>query len=205
MVVSMTTHSPTTIIIHPTATSTLIPTSKPTTILTPTLKPTVLTMPAGSAPSAPILGANINAFIARYGPPDNHTNTKAGLYHFRRYPGSNIDFLILLVDTNTHLVENVDVNASDVPGQGWTSDQANTPCSAFFPSDAVYQSQVPITIGTGYDKIYFSASLAHVLPAATFEDAQQNSVKPGMFDAQYLGTSSDISSYNILPAISQTQ
>jgi hypothetical protein len=35
-------------------------------------------------------------------------------------------------------------------------------------------------------KIYYSASLANLFPASSFTDAEQNMVKPGMFDVQVL-------------------
>ena len=181
-------------------------TTKPTPTAKPKPAPTSQPahVPATNGPA--VLGGTLGAFVAKYGQPNDHTQAKANLYHFQRHAGSNIDFLIIMIDTGTQKVINITAQASDVQPAGWSTSQATTICSGFFPPDAVYQSQVTLSNGTGYDKIYYSASLANVFPASEFSDASQNPVKPGTFDVQYLTKSNNtIDSCNILPGTSQTQ
>jgi hypothetical protein len=72
----------------------------------------------------------------------------------------------------------------DAPNTGWSTTQANQMCGVFYPRDAVYKRQV--SVQGGYDKIYFSQSLASLFPASSFVDVQQNPVKAGYFDVMFL-------------------
>jgi hypothetical protein len=185
------------------------PTPKPTPKPKPTAVP-ARTTPKTPVSTPPILGTDLSIFTAKYGKPNDHSTASTGSYHYQRYSGSNIDFLILqtdLVDAGyDQKVEWVTVNASD-RGNGWTTQQADTTCAPFFPSDAVYKSQVPLSNG-GYDKIYYSASLAHLFPAPAFTDANTNQVKAGTFDVEYItqsGSGSNIGACSILIGTQQTQ
>src|SRR5262249_7566574 len=107
-------------------TNTPVPTAKPTQ--KPTQKPAV-TPDNGPA----LLGSNISAFTAHYGPPDAHTDTSIGNYHYQKYGDSNIDFLIVWTDqvdggVYSQRVQNVNVQADT---SGWSASLANTKCAVF--------------------------------------------------------------------------
>jgi hypothetical protein len=167
----------------PTATSASTP--RPTAPLPPRVPTATPTHPAGPA----MLGSGIGTFTAAYGPPNGHSQPASGLYHYRTYPGQNIDFLIVMTDTAdagyTTIAESINVQA---PDSGWSMDYASQQCAVFLPSDASYQSSVPVANGPALDKIYFSQTLAGQFPASAFVDASQNPVQPGTFDVQYLYT-----------------
>ena len=189
---------------------------KQTTTVSPKQAPTVAAKvqltTASTVSRPPILGVDIGTFTAKYGQPNDHSTISTGSYHFQRYSSSNIDFLIIQTDLvgggiYTKRVEWVTANASDT-GDGWSPQQADTICTQFFPSDAVYKQEVPISGSSGYDKIYYSASLASLFPASAFTDASQNQVKAGMFDAEYLTQSasdSNINSCSIMIGTQQAQ
>ncbi len=90
--------------------------------------------------------------------------------------------------------------------------QAPAICSSYLPADAKYQKSVQIpatdTKFASVDKIYYSATLAHEFTADNFTDANQNPVKPGLFDIDYLYASdndtSHIDSCNIQLGTQQT-
>jgi hypothetical protein len=85
------------------------------------------------------------------------------------------------------------------PGANNTVSVAEAECSTFFPADAVYQKTVTIPGSSSQlpalDKIYYSATLAHEFAADNFTDANQNPVKPGLFDANYLYVSNNDTSH----------
>ena len=177
------------------------PTVKPTQKVSATSTTKVTKLPAtnGSA----LLGSDISAFIGKYGQPNDHSDVKDGIDHFQRYPGENTDFLIVATDFtgSTSRAEDITVQA---PNAGWSIEAGTEKCSTFFPSDAKYQRQV--SLDGGYDKIYFSMSLASLFPASAFTDASGNQVKAGSFDAQYLVNSDQtISSCDIIIGMQQTQ
>lgn len=189
-------------------------TPRPTETPTPTPSPTPIPTPTLAVSGPPILGADIRTFISKYGQPNDHSTVNTGSYHFQRYSDSNIDFLIIQTDptdgsTYTKLVDWVTANASDAGSDaGWSQQQADTTCSQFFPPDAVYKNQVPLSDNSGYDKIYYSASLASVFPTSAFTDASQKQVQAGLFDIQYLTKSasdSNIVSCSIMIGTQQTQ
>jgi len=174
---------------------TSVPTTQPTTTTAPTSQSTtqsVINPTSGPA----LLGSDLGTFAAIYGQPNDHSTPSVGEYHFKRYPGSNIDFLILWTDNAdggvyANRVENVNVQASDAGADaGWTQAEADASCAPFLPRDAVYKSQVGLT--GGYDKIYFSASLASLFPASAFTDGNSNQVQSGLFDVQYLYASGSL-------------
>ncbi len=191
--------TPVAIKVTPTAT----PTSTP--IPSPTPKHTATTIKnAGPA----VLGGTLDAFIAKFGPPNDHSS--AGMPHFNRCGNSNIDQLILLQDsyggTSTHHIISVTVQACT--STSWTMSLAQANCSSFFPADAVYKRTVQVD-NTSIDKIYFSATLAHEFTPDNFTDANSNQVQPGLFDVNYLYVSntdlSHIDSCNVQLGTQQTQ
>lgn len=172
------------------------PIQQPTPIFTPRVivvpSPIPTPTPTGLSTTGntlPVLGAALTTFETRYGQPDPHTDTKSGSYHFQQYTDSNIDYLIAWTDladggAYTQRVYSLGVQADT---GGWSKDKGDTICAGFRPPDAVYKRRVTLTSGSdGYDEIYASASLASLFPASAFTDANTNSVKPGLFDVQYL-------------------
>jgi len=174
----------------PSDASSSVPTPVPTAAPTQQAK-TTNTAPAGSTEQAR-LGASLPAFIARYGQPNDHTEAGNGDYHFARYPGENTDSIIVhtdIFDSGSYARKVEDVTAA-APESNWTQTQSDTVCLALLPVDAHYQSRVQLNSATGYDKIYYSASLAKTFPADAFTDTNNNPTRPGLFDVQYL-TNSD--------------
>jgi hypothetical protein len=150
-----------------------------------------------------MIGSDIGAFVTSYGQPNDHSAPNAGLYFFKRYPGSTIDFLIVTDDTGDGGVyadraEDVTAQAPDTAtGNGWTQEQAGMICGAFFPPDTVLKRRLQRI--DGYDIIYYSASLALLFPTTAFTDADNNQVQAGLFDALYLyGAGTTIDSCEIL-------
>lgn len=173
------------------------PTSNPATQTTTGINPGV---------NSPILGGNLSAFTAKYGQPNNHSVPASGLYHFKRYAGSSLDFLIIntdLADGSAYAsrVESLTIQALTP----WSQQDATTVCAAFLPPDAVYKQQINLIYG--YDNIYFSASLAQLFPASAFVDVNGKQVQAGLFDVEYLyqhGTK-NIVSCSFMVGTQQTQ
>ncbi len=190
----------------PTAATTtqIVPTSKPNP--TPTSTPTPTATAVKNAGPA-VLGGTVDAFIAKFGPPNDHSS--AGLPHFNRCGNSNIDQLILLQDsyggTSAHIIA---VTVQACTSTSWTMSLATAMCSSFYPADAVYKRTVQVG-DTSIDKIYFSATLAHKFTPDNFTDANSNPVQPGLFDVNYLYASntdtSHIDSCDIDLGTQQTQ
>jgi hypothetical protein len=178
------------------------PTSKPTKQATTGSSPT-----SSATGNSPVLGSNLSAFTAQYGQPNNRSAPTSGLYHYKQYPGTNLDFLVVKTDLGdwgvyAKRVENITLQA---PSAGWSQQEASAACAAFLPPDAAYKQQVNLTYG--YDNIYFSASLAQLFPASSFVDVNGNQVKAGLFDVEYLyqqGTKT-VASCSILIGTQQTQ
>ena len=192
-----------------TPTSAVQPTAQPTHAAThkPTVKATSQPTSQQAPTSGPaILGSNLGAFVANYGHPNDHSIANSGLYHFKRYPGSTLDFLIVVTDLTdggvyANRVKDITVQA---PHAGWSQQEATAACAAFLPRDAVYKRE--IGLANGYDKIYFSASLARLFPASSFVDVNGNQVQSGLFDVHYLYSSGTIiASCDILIGTQQTQ
>ncbi len=136
---------------------------------------------------AAILGAQLSTFTAKFGQSNDHSSS--GQVHLARCKGSNTDQLILaqssLASPTGPITSILYASCST-----WTVTTAESLCSKFFPADAVYQKTITIPGSSShfpaFDKIYYSATLAHEFAAATFIDANKNLVKPGLFDANYL-------------------
>lgn len=198
--------------LHESRTPTALPTSQATTVPTRALTPAATTAPttALQPTSGPaLLGAPLGAFVAIYGQPNEQSSPSLGEYHFQRYPGSLLDFLILLTDTadtgtSRNRVQDIAAQASDTGAHtGWTPEQASATCGAFFPRDAVYQRRV--ATHDGFDTIYSSASLASLFPATAFTDASSVPVQAGSFDVFYLYKASPlIASCDLLIGTQQT-
>ena len=168
-----------------------VPTVQPT--LAPTIQPTAKTQQVAPTQPAPAtteqarLGASLDAFIAKYGQPNDHTDKNNGSYHFARIPGENTDGIIL----NTDILDSgysqkvMDVTAN-APDGGWTKEQSDQACLSLLPLDARYKNRVQLNSTSGYDIIYSSTSLAHAFPADAFTDSNNNPTTPGLFDVQYL-------------------
>lgn len=151
-------------------------------------KPTAVAPTATSTSVGPaILGGNISAFLAKYGPANDHTNVAIGRYNFGRYSGVAQDGLIVYTDIldpgYSHVVYGVTMQAP--PGKPWDVPTANAVCQIAYPADAVYQSSV-FPAAKSVDRIYFSASLAKAFPASAFQDASQQPIRAGTFDVLFL-------------------
>jgi hypothetical protein len=159
--------------------------SQPTTKLAPTQKPATNVLSATSG--ATLLGSPLSNFIGSYGQPNDHTNAKNGDYHFKRWAGSNIDFLIINTDLfdpgYTNKIETIGVQSSDNPD---TQPIAKAMCASFMPTDAQYKRKMQLSSGMGYDEIYASASLAQAFPSDAFDDSNNVQTTSGLFDVQYL-------------------
>jgi hypothetical protein len=193
--------------VRPTAKATHTASQQPTSVSTPapvlqkTSRPTKSTEPALA-----LLGSDITPFISRYGQPNDHSVSISGYYHFRRYTNSSLDFLIAQTDISDGgiYVQRVKGVMVQAPGTGWNQQQADAACAAFLPSDSVLQRTVKLA--TGYDKVYFSATLAGLFLASAFTDPNGNQVKAGLFDVHYIYRSGTIiDSCDILIGTQQTQ
>jgi hypothetical protein len=195
------THTPTKTPVRPTPT--VVPTTHPTAA--PTAHPT---QPIAAVSGPTTIGQPLSHFIAKYGAPNDHTDAKNGAYHFQQYGNSAIDFLIVqtdILDSGAY-AQTVESFNAQAPEAGWSSTVTDSICNGFLPSDAVYKSQVQLTIGNAYDKIYYSASLVSQFPASAFTDADQNQVQAGLFDVQYLVNSdSTINTCSIQIGTQQTK
>lgn len=157
-------------------------------ILQPTTKPTsTATTALNSGPA--ILGALLSAFTTKFGQPNDHSSPSQP--HLARCNNSNIDELILSqvsIQSATGVITSIAFQL--YPGMNNAVSAVEAECSAFFPADAVYQKTVTIPGSPSqfpaFDKIYYSATLAHEFAADNFTDASQNPVKPGLFDTNYL-------------------
>lgn len=160
--------------------------------------------------STAILGAQLSAFIAKFGQQNDHSSP--GQMHFARCKNSNTDQLLL---SQLSLTSSSGPIASILYAScnTWSASMAESLCSNFFPADAVYQKTVTIPGSPShfpaFDKIYYSATLAHEFAANNFSDANKNLVKPGLFDVSFLYESSNdtshVGSCNIQLGTKQTQ
>jgi hypothetical protein len=136
----------------------------------------------------PHLGGPLSDFIGAYGQPNS--NSAPPLYHFLHATGSNLDELIVSVSVGTQNVDSIVVQATngDSPTDvvGWTASEAESHCQSFEPSDAHLKQRITFADGTGYDDLYFSRSLAHLILADDFLDSNEGTVPPGTFDVAYL-------------------
>jgi hypothetical protein len=191
---------------QPQATSTTaVNTPAPTTALsTPTTNPTPTSKPQPAVGPA-VLGAPLDAFIAKLGPPNDHSSTS--MPHFKRRGNSNVDQVILLQGEDNQRVSGVTISACT--SSDWTMSAASAACAPYLPSDAVFKRSVYVTASPALDKIYYSSSIAHEFDPGDFTDANGNTVKPGLFDVNYLYVSSSdtthIDDCDILLGTQQTQ
>ena len=157
-------------------------------------------------PEPAIIGSDTGAFVAMYGQPNNHSVPSAGYYHFRRYARSNLDYLIVQADASDGGIyaQRVKGVMAQAPGAGWNQQEASAACNVFLPHDAVYVRTVELA--NGYDKVYFSATLAGLFRASAFTDPNGNQVKAGLFDVEYIYQSKTIIiSCGLLIGTEQTQ
>jgi hypothetical protein len=160
--------------------------------------------------STAILGAQLSAFTAKFGQQNDHSSP--GQMHFARCKNSNTDQLLLsqlsLASSSGPIASILYASCS-----AWTVSTAESSCSIFLPADAVYQKTVIVPGSSSqfpaYDKIYYSAILAHEFAATNFTDANKIPVKPGLFDVSFLYESSNdtshVGSCNIQLGTKQTQ
>jgi hypothetical protein len=170
---------------HPTSQSTPASTSAPNLQATPQSTTKAI-------PPAALLGSDIAQFVAIYGRPNDHSVPSAGYYHFRQYASSNLDFLIVQTDAADGGVyaQRVKGVMAQAPGAGWNQQEASAACAVFLPRDAVYERTVKLA--NGFDKVYFSASLAGLFRASAFSDPNGSQVKAGLFDVRYINRSGTI-------------
>jgi hypothetical protein len=146
--------------------------------------------------SAAVLGGTEAAFASRYGPPNDHSIPDSGIYHFQRYPHSNLDYLIVftdIVDGGRYrlLVNGLEVQANTT----WDIPTTEAISRSFFPLDARRIKEATV-IGSQHTPIgvvdtYYSASLATEFPPSAFTDNNLNPVRVGTFDEGYLYDLSD--------------
>ncbi len=177
---------------QPTATS--VPLATPTATLVPTATPTPKPRATAIKNAGPaVLGGTVDAFIAKFGPPNDHSSEI--MPHFNRCGNSNIDQVILLQNpaggTSGRIIA---VTAQACTTTSWNMSLAKVICSSYFPADAVYKRTVQVGT-TSIDKIYFSATLAHEFTPDSFTDANGNPVQPGLFDVNYLYASNTDTTY----------
>ena len=162
--------------------------------------PTAVTTRVPSSTGSAFLGGSLNAFIAKYGQLNDHS--RDGNPRLERCKNSAVDQLALSqvsLESRSGPIMSILINAC--PSTSWSISQANTVCSAFYPSDAKYQRSVQVP-GTdsqtaSVDKIYYSATLAHTFAADNFTDNNGALVQPGLFDVNYFyASNSDTSHIN---------
>lgn len=158
----------------------------PTPTIQPKHDPTVYPTTYGT----PHLGGPLSDFIGKYGQPNDHS--EQGQPHFLRDATSPADGLILgqYVDNAgySQLIDGILVQA--VNGETWTITDAEAVCMAYAPDDAHLVRKVTILDTSSQvnsiDMVYMSITLAHTFPANTFTDANQQPVRAGTFDIDYL-------------------
>ena len=185
--------------------STVSPTpTKQSTGITPTptkqsteITPSPTKQSTSTTPTT-ILGGSLNAFIAKYGQPNNHSGD--GNPRFERCKNSDVDQVALSqvsLESRSGPIMSILINSC--PPTPWSVSQANTVCSAFLPSDAKYQRSVQVPGNSdqspSVDKIYFSAKLAHTFAADNFTDNNGALVQPGLLDVNYFYVSNSDTSH----------
>ena len=155
----------------PTGTTILTTTPSPLLAFTPTATPTPEPIPNITATHGqPRLGGPLSDFIGEYGRPNNHSEPPIE-YHFLRAAHGNLDGLVVSLETGTLQVDDVVVvAAAQTNAVGWTLSQAESRCLAFAPADAHFKRHITYTESSGFDLVYLSESLAHLLPADDFTD-----------------------------------
>jgi len=190
-------------------TPTPTPTTTGNTVAVASPSPARTVQPTPNSSTA-ILGAQLSTFTAKFGQQNDHSSP--GQMHLARCRNSNTDQLILSQSSSASTTGPITAILY-ASCSTWTVSTAESSCSIFFPADAVYQKTVTIPGSASqfpaFDKIYYSATLAHEFAASNFTDANKNPVKPGLFDVSYLyensNDTSHIGSCNIQLGTKQTQ
>lgn len=150
-------------IVHPTPTSTIAPTH-----------PTANAGPA-------ILGADISAFIAKYGQSNIDSQPNNGSYNFALYGHSQVDNLNVVTKGSKAL----SIFKDSPTDQGWNKSEAIAACLVFIPSDSVYKREMTLLDPQGnpmdIQRVYYSPSLAKQFPSSDFTDENGNQTTPGTF------------------------
>lgn len=150
---------------------------------------TPATLPGTPLPAshgAAVLGADISAFVGKYGQPTSASDPVGGRYDFEN--GSLLAYTdVYSGPPYNERVIGVDDHAP--ASQPWSPATANRLCLELAPADAQFVSEVSLTSSQGLegvDEVYQSASLANTFPAARFVDSSGNPTQPGSFDIEYL-------------------
>ena len=139
------------------------------------------THPLINARSA-LLGADIAAFIAKYGQPHSvNGQQNNGGVSFSLYGNPNkIDLTV-----TTENAKALAILKNSPTNQGWNESEAIAACLAFAPPDSTYQREMtlldPQGGPTNIQRVYFSPSLAKLFPASDFTDENANLTTPGTF------------------------
>jgi hypothetical protein len=182
------THTSTTASTTPVAQQTPTPTQPPTSTPAPTQQAVVSTQLPTQAPTptaipvpsigAAILGSNILAFSAKYGPPDNGSAGSADSNTAGHY-----GFLNHAIDVETQGTRVVTIVANSPDTATWSLSEAESICLAFAPPDSVYKQSATLTDAQknpALEMIYSSSSLSkQPLPARYLKDQNGNLVAPG--------------------------
>jgi hypothetical protein len=142
-----------------------------------------------------ILGATQSAFIATYGPPNDHSVGSS--LAFNRYPNTDVDALVItLLPARSGPDRAGEMVAHAAPDQPWSLDTAHSTCERYRLADATAAQaaqQASVRDGSGAvlgeEDVYVSATLASLFPAAAFLGAHGEPVPAGTFDILYLYTS----------------
>lgn len=189
-------------------TATTVPTKAPTTA--PTRVPsTATTAPVAPLANSATLGGTFDAFTARLGAPYNQPDANTNDYQ-QCLGVATAGVIAQNYLSGNGRVDGVTVSSCD---DDWTLSQAESHFAPYLPPDAQKRRSVTVASPTGgdtegLDVIFFSASLAKVLPTDEFTDANNNPVQPGTFDVFYLyGSGSGgtvIDSAQLFPGTQQT-
>lgn len=146
----------------------------------------VPTHPITNAGSA-ILGADISAFIAKYGQPHSvNGQQNNGGVSFSLY-GNRNQINLTVTTENAKALAILEGSPTD---QGWNESEAIAACLAFAPPDSTYKREMtlldPQGNPTDIQRVYYSPSLAKLFPASDFTDENASLTTPGTF-AMVLG------------------
>ena len=153
--------------------------------------------PTLSNPGPAVLGADSNAFIAKYGNPDNSSpgNPDSGgkEYDFHRYPNTGVYFLSVITcclykSPSFYHTRANSIIVNPAPNQLWSLSEAKSECLVFAPSDSHFQQEIKRTGPSGDlidSHVYTSRSLKNALPSNEFVDIDINPLPPGTFAITY--------------------
>jgi hypothetical protein len=162
-----------------------VPTQLPTQVLTPTPTPVPLI-------GAAVLGSNLIAFSARYGPPDDGSAGSADSNTIGHY-----GFLHHAIDVVTQGTRVVTIVANEPDTVTWDLREAQSICLAFLPTDSVYKQSANLTDAQkkpALELIYSSVSLSkQPLPTGYLKDGNGNAVPPGTLGILFTYAAGDTS------------